>query len=531
MTDLLVRGGVFVTLAFLGLGLAPETFTGAFAPNPHWALLCLAAWASFGLPSSFGRGGAAVPSALASVAIAAPLLAFAARAGVRPSPGEIAAAGAILGSLAWLRASAGRAATSTLLVAIVSVLAMGPQRVMAWVMPKPITEASVPANGEWEIREVQVTVRGPLRRAEIAYAGYPPLVIDADLMAGETRTALAWMAVPKLRFGSSGDGLEVASVEPPDGPTDGTNRVERVVVVAPPGRAAALAELPPRPLPPLIAGASRPARGAALFAILVSAVVLLLAAPLAGPRRAGSVLSVPKRCFLLVLIGGSAAAVLGALAPAPLEALPGARSAVVIEGLRGTKGITWERVEHHVSPFVAPAGGEAGAASASEFRIQGGLLRTGLEWRGTSGRPKRRLVSRPAADDDGSVAGATPPVALVDPAFDPGLRLLRPAVNTFGHFASAWSRTADGLWTGHGSWPLGQPLPDPEMANFDDDPPAWCGSALPQGLSIFVGELTPKGAAGLAGAAPDESTYDEAGRLTDSAEPAVWVRLVGFAPE
>ena len=57
--------------------------------------------------------------------------------------------------------------------------------------------------------------------------------------------------------------------------------------------------------------------------------------------------------------------------------------------------------------------------------------------------------------------------------------------------AATWVRTSEGVWTSHGTWELGQPLPQPVPDPPDGGlPPGHLNPALPQGVAILIGRLS-----------------------------------------
>ena len=87
--------------------------------------------------------------------------------------------------------------------------------------------------------------------------------------------------------------------------------------------------------------------------------------------------------------------------------------------------------------------------------------------------------------------------------------------NRWGRLEECWVRGVDGVWSAHGRWDLGDPLPPGlEEGEGAAAPPGWLNPALPQGTGILIGRLAP----GAFGSRPEPGLPHR---------PA-WVRLLGF---
>ncbi len=375
------------------------------------------------------------------------------------------------------------------------------------------------ARGEWELIEADVDLAGPLTSATVAYDGYPPLMIEADLLAGESRRLRAWIVAPKDRSFAAHERPDLVDADPVD---LGGVAVKPIGLTGPQGPGAPGGEDSPapvdpltsRPLPPI----QPPGRGIPLSAWLAAAASSIFLALIVLRFRERLVVAP----LALVVGVGSAAFCLGDVGSGPSNGpgpMDGPGLTVVLEGLRSQGGppgggVRWAVIERFRGPLVE-AISLAGAGQAQPrptLRIEDlrGPLRTRLSV--TSAQSAQRSIE---------VRDPAQPIDRIVAPFDPGLRLLMPEVNTLGAFGAAWVRSPDGRWSGGGPWAVGAAWAGGGATA--SEPPAWVGAALPMGVSVFVGRLEAAAARSLdlplGGAAQGQAA---------GPEPAAWVRLLAF---
>ena len=413
------------------------------------------------------------------------------------------------------RSGVGSAAGAGLLliwVGFVGLLLPGEPRWLTGADP----EAPPGARGPWSIVEVGLELAGPLKSATLAYDGYPPLVVEADLLPGESRSVRAWIVAPRDRSFAAHERPDLVDAEPMDLGGVVVSLLDPPGSLQPDGPILDAPEAPLQPaLPQVGATVVRLPRSARLAAAATAA-LLALAVIRYGARIAFTPLA------LLIGAGGAAfCSVQGHVDP---TGSPSHCAAVVLEGLRPDVGgrqdpgagigarATWSLVQRFGSPLVEELAAEGAVPAGRRIRV--GDLRGPLRTRvaALGGRPATRSVEARAAGEA---------IDLVTSPFDPGLRLLMREVNTLGAFDAAWIRSPDGQWSGGGSWAVGEPMAAAgaagEFEGVSLEPPPWAGAGLPMGVAVFVGRLNPAAAAAL-GILPGSRPR----------APDAWVRLVDF---
>ena len=363
------------------------------------------------------------------------------------------------------------------------------------------------ARGAWRIVEVPLELRGPLQRATLGHDGYPILEVRADLLEGERAAATAWVVEPaSSEIVDAGAPVLLGSALPAAGSVRaGAPRPQRAHL----GWAR-------RPLPaPEVPGDLPLSPAAALLA----ATAALLAGVIASDRRLQGAAAPAS------LIALSVAAALGvrALAEGPGEATgEGTGAVVVLEGrARASGGLEWAVSARIPAPLVEDAGMPSEQPGAAILLTDpAGPLRTELVLDG--GAAARRVLTRAPRVGVDRVTGG----------FDPGLRLLRPEVNTLVPLEKVWTRQGPGeAWAAAGSWPLGESLPaGAEGAEGAEGPPGWALSGLPMGEPVLVGRVAPGAPLGadLLVEVGLEASSTGAGGASPGPGASLWVRVVGF---
>lgn len=444
---------------------------------------------------------------------------------------SVAAAIAVMAALAELNRRGGlRRAPGALLVlawiGLASVILPGPPRLPAGAGG----QVELGARGEWELIEADVELTGPLRSATLAYEGYPPLIIDANLLPGESTKARGWIVAPRDR--------SFAAHERPD-LVDSLPLAPGGVAVRPLPKVSGSAGDPNFPdaegealpllrrtLPAaLAAGGQVPA--SAWLAAFGAALLLCLAVLRYGARLAFAPLALAVGVGAWQFCRGGPDAAEGS--GLGQGGRPG-DATIILEGIRSEAvaggGTRWALIQRFSARYVSidpshPASGAQGLGSTPQARLRlgdpRGPAKTLLLI--SEDAPPIRLVEGRAADES---------LDVIQPSFDPGMRLLMREVNTFGAFEAAWGRTENGAWSGGDPWALGtayQEDPPPES-----EPPLWAGAGLPMGVGVFMGRLEPASARalGLPVGAPDRPMGGASPKGRLGPAPTVWVRLVGF---
>ncbi len=374
----------------------------------------------------------------------------------------------------------------------------------------PAARADDPPSARTAFSLVWVDVAGPaagvtLHAPNAATLGLPEftLRLEVDLAAGERRSVLAPVPLVAADIAAALGAPRVPELAVLAGPA------EALVAVGP----ASEGDYPfPRVRPPA-PGGPRPVPSLALAAALAPLPLALAAALALGAAAARRRWAVAGAALLLTAVGAGGAVAL---------ARRGAEGATAARGL-----VLW----------TPPDG--AGAALDPEL----GALAERIDVYG------RRAELAPPVDDGGparrlwldlaDVAGlGGEPVALgVGPdgrwtlqaprgawvaatPFEPGARLLRPEVNTWGALREVALRGADGVWSARGDWVLGAALPaapngpragsGPGSASISG-PPGWLLAGLPQGVEVLTARLAPGAYAGPGAPAGAE----------------LWLRVVG----
>lgn len=360
------------------------------------------------------------------------------------------------------------------------------------------------ARGAWRIVEVPLELRGPLQGASLGHDGYPTLEVRADLLEGERAAATAWVVEPaSSEIVDAGPPVLLGQARPAGGSVRaGAPRPQR----AHPGWAR-------RPLPAPDVPGNLPLSPAAA---LLAATAALLAGVIAADRRLQGAAAPAS----LIALAVAAAFGVRVLAGGPGEAAgEGTGAVVVLEGrARASGGLEWAVSARVPAPLVEDAGRPSERPGAAILLTDpAGPLRTELVLDG--GAAERGLLTR------------TPRVGVdrVTAGFDPGLRLLRPEVNTLVPLEQVWTRQGPGeAWAAAGSWPLGESLP--AGAEGAEGPPGWALSGLPMGEPVLVGRVAPGAPLGtdLLAEVGLEASSTGAGGASPGPGASLWVRVVGF---
>lgn len=489
-------------VAAAGLILCASVWLGPRLADPaHWPLVAsVAASLAFLVPLP-ASGGSGPRVGLAALAVWLPWA-----APVAPSV-ELLAPGALLAVVAGLSAARFRGAGPLLLIVVATA---GLVAASGALTAGEEADSTPRARGDWRVVEVPLELTGPLERATLAYDGYPPLEIEADLLAGESTAARAWIVAP------------AASEVLADGPP------EVVGAVVPPEGAVRASGPEPAPEPPAWSRRPLPVLGGGgrvlplpipMAAALLAAAAAVLAGALAGERR----LQGPAGLACLVLVGGGASA--GTLALAGAGDDGRAEAHLVLEGRVDASGsLEWALSARVPGPLEASGSPRGGASTAAVLlEDPAGPLRT--ELRLEAGDATRRVLARaPGGPVDRALGG-----------IDLGLRLLRPEVNTLAAMEDAW-RQDEGSegWIAAGAWALGQPIPTwigspSEAQNGSSGPPGWARSGLPMGEPLFVGRVA-AGSPLVARLAAEAGLPDGNPASGDPGpgDTVLWVRVVGF---
>jgi len=492
-------------------GAAALALLGAFVVLP----LAVAVIGAHGSPS-----GGAPPAALVELARWSPLHALYHLPTLPLGPGGgRALAGAALALLVAAGAQAPGARGTAALVGLAAALWGAPE---AAAHSRPArTLAASEVGQRAEVGAVWLELEGPLR-APVLHApraralGLPDfeLQLAVDLAPGERRRLLAPVFLVAADVAEALGAPRVPELCLRDG---------GAAVRAAPGAADSAAGAPfPRVRPPA-PGGPRPAPAAAVAAALAPLPLTLLAACAAGRRRRALALA----ALCLAAVGGGGAVALVRLAGgaevraralvlwAPKEARaaeaadPGGAARVDVYGPQaelpaGEVEVAARRLWLDLSEvaglggapvvFVCGASGLSGSSGVPGAADMSGVFGAAA-WRWSLRAPR------------GSWVALTP--------FDPGARLLRPEVNTWGALLDVKVRGADGVWRAHGDWPLGAGLGAARAAAPDSPaataPPGWLAAGLPQGQPALAARL-----AGGAFAGPGAPAGAE-----------VWLRVLG----
>ncbi len=444
-----------------------EDLAGAPAQAPSSWGLCALASGLFGLAATVPFGVllwteiGPVPAAHAAwlaIAVAVSAVAGGSRVSRGPAYATMAVtlvAALVLGGLPGTQGEAGSSAAST--------------------APGPSLEPGI-------LWPVSVSVQGPLALAEVRADAYAPLRLRGDMVAGESREARAWMVGPEER-----DGWDLVEVQGARGvvPLPNSYRCPDWAVR----------------IGPALERGRRGWPWAGLLAA-VSTLVLVVAVQRSERGSAGG------RGLALAILGsfGSwAVLLLGSGPPGPGDTPPDAAFSHapvwVYEGRRLGDGSTeWVQLKRAFG-VLENVSGDGVAAWDGQVVVGDRRGAVATERDLTSTAEAARIVG----------PGRDTPIDWRAP-FHPGLRLLLPAVNTWGDFEAVWERDSAGAWTALGPWSRGEALPTaPASAALDGEemaqnPPGWCASALSQGTSVFVGRQKP----------------------SPGSPGTRWVRLVGF---
>lgn len=509
--------GVIATAALLVPSSAAATWATWHGIDGGVVVVWLIAAFLFALPPVAAGGLASTGQVLTRAACAvggsAPFIALALGTADGRAPGQAAlvAAAVALGLLAGLARRGGLLMTGLLSVVVLlgfvapglldrtgdALGALGGAEVGA---PAP---AGVDGRGQTaDVARVRLGLSGPLTSAVIRADGLAPLALDVDLVAGEALDTFAWIAAPldRARFGAE---FVITAVDPP--PSEGTSArgtsaEQRVRIRF--DEPAAIAGVRDHPL----AGRPRPAlpreaRAAPSFEALLCAWAALFLIAAAASLLGSS------RPWIAVPVSLAVGA-LGALGVSLLsDGGQRASSAGVVRVLDGEIG----------------AGGDAAWLQVDRFG-GGAVLAAGLDAplvhvEVADGRPWGTRLTARAGVVVASVEAA--PGVGIDllRAFSPGLRLLQAEVNAWIDLKAVWSRDRAGSWSAHGSWPLGEPLPD---AVGEREPPAWCLVGLKPASWAIAGRFAerPGSDTGTGTVGPGS---DEPGAI--HAPQAVWIRL------